>query len=207
MSKLTREGIIQKRGYDESIHGDALSLKIASYPVAARYLAQRLARNGDSICELCCGIGVSLVEFSKYFDTVIGVDSDPLVIETAKRNLTLYGSSNCRLVLGDITDKTVIKNINTDIIVYDIPYWSDHGGIITTENPELLQLVSQIEAEVTRNIVIHTPPQTGIEYFETHFDEFEFRQVWIDGNHDRNLVFLGSTTEQGGLQKIALTNT
>jgi ubiquinone/menaquinone biosynthesis C-methylase UbiE len=76
-----RTNIIQTRGYDPDISGDELSLKIASYPATARYLAGRLKGTGKVACELCCGVGISLIELSKTFEKVIGVDSDSQVIE------------------------------------------------------------------------------------------------------------------------------
>jgi ubiquinone/menaquinone biosynthesis C-methylase UbiE len=73
---MTKADIIQTRNYNPRIAGDELSLKIASYPATAQYLANRLSGQGTTLCELCCGVGVSLIEFSKTFEKVIGVDND-----------------------------------------------------------------------------------------------------------------------------------
>lgn len=75
-----REHIIQTRGCQPNIAGDELSLRTASYPSTARYLAQRLQGKGDVVCELYCGVGVGLAELAKSFRKVIGADNDPAVI-------------------------------------------------------------------------------------------------------------------------------
>lgn len=101
-----RTDIIQTRGYNPNISGDELSLKIASYPATARYLAQRLKDEGDTVCELCCGIGVSLIELSKSFNRVIGVDSSAIIVEDCRKNPDLQELiTNIREL---ITDKIVI---------------------------------------------------------------------------------------------------
>ena len=202
-----REEIIQARGYSDQTEGDVLSLKIASYPTSAQYLARRLASQGDTICELCCGIGVSLIELVKTFDKVIGVDNDHAVIDACKVNLDHAGVINYDLVTADISARTVLSNIQADIVLYDIPYWSSHDGKVDpdTQNPNLQQVVRDIQELITDKIVIYTPPHMPYEEVGMAVGECEYMQVWIDGKHDRNFAFLGSLTQNIGTTKITLT--
>ena len=202
-----RDEIIKKRGYSDAIHGDNLSLTISSYPVVAEYLASRLAYRGDTLCELCCGIGVSLIEFSSHFEYVIGIDNDMSVIKLATKNLAEAGRENCKLVLGDVSDPEILSRIKADIVTYDIPYWSDHNGLVKNQNPDLSEVVHLAQDHITDNIVIYAPPHTIYDDISKLFDRFEYQEVWIDGDHDRNLIYLGSTIEHNGKTKVEFSKT
>ena len=56
MKQDTREKIILKRGYRKNIFGTRDDLYISNYPVAAKYLAQRIGNQRKVLVELCCGV-------------------------------------------------------------------------------------------------------------------------------------------------------
>ncbi len=193
-----RTDIIQTRGYDSNISGDELSLKIASYPATARYLAQRLKNEGNVACELCCGVGVSLIELSKTFKKVVGVDNDPKVVEDCRKNLEHAGVANYEVLCGDVSDPTLLSKIKADVVLYDIPYWSTHSGKVDPEkqNPDLKQLVTNIRKLITDKIVIYTPTHMTYEEATAALGSCEFVQVYTNGKHDRNFIFIGDSVEQ-----------
>lgn len=199
-----REEIIQKRNYDSAIHGDELSLKIASYPATARYLAERLAPYGDSICELCCGIGVSLVEFSRHFETVVGIDNDLSVADAARQNLQQVGVTNCEVLVGSVENADLLRGVSTDIVAYDIPYWSDHGGTVKSKNPDLKEILALISAHMSTKIVVYTPPHVSYEDIAKIADTFEYQEVWVGDKYDRNFIYFGDLIQMTGLSKIVL---
>lgn len=199
-----REDIIQTRGYSSNISGDELSLKIASYPATARYLAERLKGEGDVICELCCGVGVSLVELSKSFTKVMGVDNSSTVIEDCKKNLERAGVTNHELLCGDISSRELLSKIQADVVLYDIPYWSTHSGKVDPErqNPDLQKLISNIREFITDKIVIYTPTHMTYEEVVEALGPCEFMEVYTNGKHDRNFVFLGELAQKDGVTKV-----
>ncbi len=199
-----RNDIIKTRGYDQNIAGDELSLKIASYPSTARYLAERLKEKGGTVCELCCGVGVSLLELSKSFDKVVGVDNDPDIIADCKQNLVRAGIANYELVCGDVSDRGLLTKIKADVVLYDIPYWSSHEGQVDPEhqNPDLKQLISDIRETITTNIVIYAPTHMAYESVKNELGECEYIEVYTNGKHDRNFIFLGSLIEKEGKFRI-----
>lgn len=201
-----RATIIKTRNYPPHIAGDELSLKISSYPVAARYLAGRLSGEGDSVCELCCGIGVSLAELSKNFDKATGVDSDKKTLDYCRKNLELAGAKNCQLIHGDVSDLELLGKIKAGVVLYDIPYWSDHGGKVSPDkqNPDLPQLIANIRELITDKIVIYTPAHTMHEEAAAKLGPCEFTEVYINGKHDRNFIFLGDLAKQPGKSRIEL---
>lgn len=199
-----RNEIIQTRGYDENIAGDELSLKIASYPSTARYLAERLREKGDTVCELCCGVGVSLLELSKSFSKVIGIDNDASIIADCKQNLVRSGVMNYELLCGDVSDRDLLAKIKADVVLYDIPYWSSHEGKVDPErqNPDLKQLIVDITETITSNIVIYAPTHMTYEAAQAELGSCEYVEVYMDGRHDRNFVFLGGLIEKEGKSRI-----
>lgn len=199
-----RTDIIQTRGYNSDISGDELSLKIASYPATARYLAERLKNEGSVACELCCGIGVSLIELSKTFKKVIGVDNDAQIVKDCRKNLVRAGVTNYEVLCGDVSDPTLLGKIHADVVLYDIPYWSTHSGKVDPEkqNPDLPSLIAHIRSLITEKIVIYTPTHTTYEDAIDALGPCEFVQVYVNGKHDRNFIFLGNLMKGEGESRI-----
>ena len=199
-----RTDIIQTRGYDKNTAGNELSLKIASYPSTARYLTERLKGKGGTVCELCCGIGISLLELAESFGKVIGVDCEPEVIADCKENLTRAHVNNYELLCGDVSDKKLLAQIKADIVLYDIPYWSSHEGQVDPErqNPDLKELIRNIRSSVTPNIVIYAPTHMTYDDVRLELGECEFAEVFISGRHDRNFIFLGELIEKEGKSRV-----
>ncbi|HSW81305.1 MAG TPA: class I SAM-dependent methyltransferase [Candidatus Saccharimonas sp.] len=203
-----RTNIIKRRGYDPAIAGDELSLRIASPLITARYIANRLKNHGRTVCELCCGIGVSLIELAAAFENVIGVDNDTVVIENCKQNLARAGVTNYSLLCGDVSDRQLLGSLAADVVLYDIPYWSNHDGQVDAagQNPDLAQLVANIRQLITGNIVIYAPAHMTYAEARAALGPCEFTKIYIDGRHDRNFVFLGALAEQNGERTIEIAS-
>ncbi len=201
-----RTDIIRTRGYNPNISGDELSLKIASYPATARYLADRLKNEGSIVCELCCGVGVSLIELSKAFKKVIGVDSDPRVIEDCSKNLEHANITNYEVLCGDVSDPFLLGKIKADVVLYDIPYWSTHSGKVDPEkqNPDLKNLITKIRELITDKIVIYTPTHMTCEGATAMLGDCEFVRIYTNGKYDRNFIFLGSLIENAGETSVVV---
>lgn len=201
-----RTDIIKRRGYDPAIAGDELSLRIASPLPTARYLATRLRNHGHTACELCCGIGVSLIELATVFTSVIGVDSSATVIKDCQQNLTHAGVTNYTLRCGDITDKGLLASITADVVLYDIPYWSNHDGQVNAarQNPDLAQLVATIRQYITNAIVVYAPTHMTYAEANTALGSCEFTKMFLNGRHDRTFLFLGEVAEQIGEHTIEI---
>lgn len=192
-----RNAIIKKRGYPGITAGSDLSLKIASYPISADWLARRLSGKGKSICELCCGVGISLIEFAKLFDNVVGVDNDKHVLRDCEYNISHAHLTNLTLIQSDIQSVNLLSSLKADIVAYDIPYWDNHSDDAATDkNPNLGEFITSIRRYVTDNIVIYTPPYLEHSYFTQLIGPCELVEVWINNSHDRNFVFLGNLVEQ-----------
>lgn len=204
----TKTSIIKKRGYPDWIKGDKLSLYISNYPKTAKHIANRIGKKDQIICELCCAVGVSLIELAKKFKRTIGVDIDKKVIANCKKNLSNAGVINkTELVLGDISKRSLLKKIKADIVIYDIPYWNigltENTGL-EKKNPNLKRLVRNIRELITKNIIICAPPYYGYDEAKKDFGKCECESIFINNKQDRNYIYLGNLIKKYGTTKILL---
>ncbi len=203
----SRESIIQKRGYLSTIAGDQYSLYLSNYPVAAKYLVQKIKNKGTSVAELCCGIGITLTFLSQTFEKVTGVELDSQVPADCKHNLA--GTDNVTLIQGDVTNETILKGIHADIVIYDVPYWVSKnlpdGSNVLDHNPDLAILTRKIRESITKNIIIFAPPFITYEEASKLLGLCELQKVFINDRYDRNYIYLGNLIETEGVTEIRLT--
>jgi tRNA G46 methylase TrmB len=129
-----RNELIRRRGYPASIKGNYHSLYISSKPAAAKYLASQIASRDIVVIEFCCGVGITLSALAPYCKEIIGIDNSEYILAACKENLK--HASNVRLILGDVTDNNLLKQIKADIAIYDIPSWKQ-----SEMNPDLQEVV------------------------------------------------------------------
>lgn len=109
---------------------------------------------------------------------------------------------------ADVYAKSILKNIQADIVLYDIPYWSNHSGKVNPakQNPDLGELITNIWEFITEDIVVYTPIHITYETIRDELGECEYLEVWLNGKHDRNFIFLGSLIQTIGETKIELND-
>jgi hypothetical protein len=149
---------------------------------------------------------MSLIELAPTFKTVIGVDNNPTIARDCELNLERAGVQNYDIIAGDINDPALLETIKADIVLYDIPYWSEHGGKVNPQqqNPDLASLVRAIRTKITNNIVIYAPPHMTYRDISLSVGDCEFIEIWLGDKHDRNFVFLGPIATDIGQSKITL---
>lgn len=209
--ETSRQDLINHRGYRKNIKGDKFSLFISNYPVNAKYLKSRIGNPKLVLAELCCSIGVTLEYLAPCFEKVIGVDLDRDVLDMCKTNLKESGlGEKAKLICGDVFDEKILRNIEADIVLYDIPYWYPHQqenqGNLLIKNPTLKKLIKKIQKFITKDIVVFSPPEWTYEYAKKLLCEIEFEKVFIDQRHNRNQIYMGDLIKKEGKTKIKLKN-
>ena len=207
--RFTREEIIARRGYRKNILGDKFSLYISNYPVNANYLKSRIGNSELVLAELCCSIGITLEYLAPVFKKVIGLDIDKQVLESCKKNLMNAGLiDKAEFIEGDVFKDAILKNIDADVVIYDIPFWYEHQqenkGNLIDKNPPLEKLIQKIRKYITRDIMICSPPEWKYKSMIEELGEMEFEKVYVDGRHDRNQIYLGNLIHQSGITQIEL---
>lgn len=208
---ITKEDIINYRGYRKDIQGSKFSLYISNYPANALYLKSRIGNLDLTLAELCCSVGVTLEYLASGFKKVIGVDLDKDILDICETNLKRSGCiAKTELILGNVFDDHVLKRIEADIVIYDIPFWYTHEqenqGNLIDKNPPLKALIQKIRTYITSNIIIFSPPEWDYEYFSKQLGAIEFEQVFIEGSHNRNQIYLGELIKIEGKTKIELNH-
>lgn len=203
------QDIIDRRGYRKNIEGDKFSLFISNYPSNANYLRSRIGNSKFVLAELCCSIGVTIEYLAPAFKKVIGVDIDKDTLQTCKTNLIASGfKDKVELILGDVFDDNLLKSIEADIVIYDIPFWYPHQqenqGDLVAKNPPLEELIKKVQDFITPNIIIFSPPEWSYESFKKQIGLIEFEQVFIEGTHNRNQIYLGDLIKHVGETEIGL---
>lgn len=193
-----RAEIIRRRGYPPDIAGDELALSMSSYPQTAAYLAVRLKGHGEIVCELCCGIGVSMIELAKVFKHVVGVDNNSSILADCRSNLRAAGISNYTLIEADVSQPYVLDELQADIVLYAIPYWDTYDDTkrLLSKNPDMVRLINSIRRHTSNNIVIYAPPDMTYTMAFGLLGPCEFNMIYIDGKLDRNIIFLGDLMRQ-----------
>lgn len=112
------------------------------------------------------------------------------------------------LILGDVFDDNLLKSIEADIVIYDIPFWYPHQqenqGDLVAKNPPLEELIKKVQDYITPNIIIFSPPEWSYESFKKQLGLIEFEQVFIEGTHNRNQIYLGDLINHVGETEIRL---
>ncbi|WP_350292425.1 class I SAM-dependent methyltransferase [uncultured Croceitalea sp.] len=201
--------IINRRGYRKNIKGDRFSLFISNYPSNLKYLRSRIGNSELILAELCCCIGVTLEYLAPAFKKVIGVDNDKDILEICKVNLQEVGHDDkVELIYGDVFEDDILKSIDADIVIYDVPFWYAHKeenqGDLRLKNPPLRELISKIQNYITSNIIIFSSPEWDYEYFEKRLGIIEFEKVFIDHEHNRNQIYMGNLVRKVGRTKVNL---
>lgn len=209
--EITKEDIITYRGYRKNILGDKFSLYISNYPINVQYLKTRIGNSEFILAELCCSVGVTLEYLAPAFKKVIGVDFDKDVLDVCKENLKQSAANTTsELILGDVFEDAILRKIKADIVIYDIPFWYPHKqenkGNLVDKNPPLKKMIEKIRTYITSDIIIFSPPEWDYDYFSEELGLMEFQQVFIDGVHNRNQIYLGELIKTKGETKIELNN-
>ncbi|MCL5435841.1 MAG: methyltransferase domain-containing protein [Patescibacteria group bacterium] len=211
MGNNTRDTLIAERGYSKDVAGDTLALYISNNPAAAQWLAKRIGDPDKTLLELCCGVGVTLQHLASVFKKVIGVDIDRQTLRACRENLTRRNLvRTAELILGDVRDVSLLKTLEADVVIYDIPYWypqkyRKYGAQgEQRENPDLVGLVNNVRKFISKDIVVFAPKEMDYEYFKNILGKCEHVEIFINNKHDRNYVLFGDLIKKAGGHSVNL---
>ena len=159
---------------------------------------------------MCCGVGVTLMFLGNSFKKVIGVDNDRKELNYCSKNLKLAKlNKEPELIWGNVTDIELLKKIKADIVIYDIPYWreyeSEGKGDLTKKNPELKNFIERVKKYISKNIIIFAPPHYSYSFIKSKLGDCEYEKIFINGKHDRNIVYLGKLKKKVGVAQKRLS--
>jgi ubiquinone/menaquinone biosynthesis C-methylase UbiE len=140
----------------------------------------------DRVLEVCCGNGVSTVEFTKYCESIVGIDLSEKMIETARQLLNSRKSlpRNISFEIGNILDipqKYPVGRFNTVISVrglINLPSWELQQKAILNIHNVLPTGGKCIFIEGSKNGL------QSINEFREKFSLTPLKEPWYDNNFE-----------------------
>ncbi len=89
--------------------------------------------SGESAVDLYCGVGLFTLPLSRRFTKVIGVESHPVAVEYAGRNLENAGAGNARVERAQVAEwleEHAADNAGVDFVLLDPPRTGAERGVI-----------------------------------------------------------------------------
>ena len=169
----------------EKLFFDEEGLRYATPPEIADYRAKRL--NGNAIADICCGVGLQLIYFSKYSKKAIGVEVDRMRAKLAKLNMLAMNIKNVEIIEGDALK--IFNKIDADCIFCDPsrkPEEKERKFESLVPNP---LKVYEIYRKKTDKIAFELPPQIRKEKIKIE-GEKEYTSLNFDLN--RLALYTGS---------------
>lgn len=102
--------------FAEKLFFDEEGLRYATPPLIADYRARRI--KGDIVADICCGVGMQLIYFSRYVERAIGVEIDSFRAELAILN-AMAMNAKIEIIKGDALSKKIFDEIDADCIFCD----------------------------------------------------------------------------------------
>ena len=108
--------------YDQGILMDKESWFSVTPESLAIYIANRC--KGSIIVDGFCGAGGNAIQFAKVCEKVIAIDIDPIKIQCAKHNASIYGVlDKIEFIIGDVFDIIPqLKSRQVDIVHMSPPW-------------------------------------------------------------------------------------
>lgn len=200
--------VIKDRDLPKYIKGDDLSLKISSYPIFLKWLSTILANKYSILLELCTGIAIGLIYLESNFKRLYGIELDSRIVNFARENIKNAGlNEKVSIIQANVGDISDYIHLKSDVVIYDIPYWSNHDADLLKRNPNLKILHEKISKYLTKNIIIYSPPGFDYEYYKKLLNiDLELVEIYINNKHDRNVLFFGDLINKTGTSKVFLVN-
>ena len=148
--------------FSKEIYGDADGIYMSCPEAISEHLAEKLAKYKTGV-ELCCTLGMTVIQLAKKLDYVYGIDMDTERIISAKKNAQLYGVQNkTEFIQGNVLDEKLLKNIQAEVAILD-PDWSagsnkkEHVADLEMTQPSIKDMFYKVKEHITHNLVLRIP--------------------------------------------------
>lgn len=148
--------------FSKEIYGDVDGIYMSCPEEVSKHLAEKLSCYKTGV-ELCCALGMTVIQLAKKMEYVYGIDMDENRINAAIKNSELYNvRSKTEFILGDVLDENILRNIKAEVAVLD-PDWSigenkkNHVFDLEMTQPNMKELFYKVKENITENIVLRIP--------------------------------------------------
>ncbi|KAJ2944183.1 hypothetical protein O0L34_g18161 [Tuta absoluta] len=149
--------------FDEGIKLDKESWFSVTPENVARHIATKCTY--DVVLDAFCGAGGNTIQFAKTSEKVIAIDIDPLKIEMARHNATVYGvADRIEFIVGDFFE--LAPKLKADMVFLSPPW----GGPKYSESyqydieamlePKPASELMRVAREINSNVALYLPRNT-----------------------------------------------
>lgn len=162
--------------------------------------AERKQLGGDSLVDLCCGLGVDAIAASRRFRRVVAVERDEVLAEVVRYNLALLGIDNVEVVSTSAEEYVATTTEHFDWVFLDPDRRSAEGRkLVRMEDcsPNVIAMMPRLEA-IAERVALKLSPLFDVDEALRLFPDAEVEVVSLAGECKELNVYTGS--EQGAVR-------
>lgn len=166
------------------------SYEQASSELTAFY--KSLLFKGNSVLDLCGGLGVDDIAFSKVFKTVISLDSDIELNEIVKFNFKKLGINHVERISVFAEDFLANNTTQFDLVYIDAdrrPAANSKKFILSDCTPNIIELLPQLKL-ITNQLLIKLSPMIDLNYCKSEIENIKEIHVVSLKNEVKEVLLL-----------------
>lgn len=166
------------------------SYEQASSELTAFY--KSLLFNGNSVLDLCGGLGVDDIAFSKVFSIVVSLDSDEELNEIVKYNFKKIGINNIERITVFAEDFIANNTSKFDLVYIDAdrrPAANSKKFLLSDCTPNIIELLPQLKL-ITNQLLIKLSPMIDLNYCKSEIENIKEIHVVSLKNEVKEVLLL-----------------
>lgn len=171
------------------------SYEQASSELTAFY--KSLLYKGNSVLDLCGGLGVDDIAFSKVFSKVVSLDADEELNEIVKFNLKILGINHIDRITVFAEDFIANNKSKFDLVYIDAdrrPAVNSKKFLLSDCTPNIIELLPQLK-QITQHLLIKLSPMVDLNYCKSEIGNIKEIHVVSLKNEVKEVLLLVDFTE------------
>lgn len=156
--------------------------------------AERKQLSGDSLVDLCCGLGVDAIAASRRFRRIVAVERDEVLAEVVRYNLELLGIDNVEVVAASAEEYVATTTEHFDWAFLDPDRRSSEGRkLVRMEDcsPNVMAMMPRLET-IAKRVALKLSPLFDVDEALRLFPRAEVEVVSLAGECKELNVYTGS---------------
>lgn len=148
--------------------------------------------SGSTFLDLCGGLGIDDMAFSKVFSTIISIDADDELNEVVKFNFKKLNIQNISRITSFAEDFLYKNSSTIDLVYIDADRRSDNNArkfILEDCSPNILAILPQLK-NITNQLLIKLSPLVDLDYCKSAIDSIVEIHVVAVKNEVKEVLLL-----------------
>jgi hypothetical protein len=178
------------------------SYEQASSELTAFY--KSLLFKGNAVLDLCGGLGVDDIAFSKVFSTVVSLDADEELNEIVKFNFKKLGINHIERITVFAEDFISNNTSKFDLVYIDAdrrPAVNSKKYLLSDCTPNIIELLPQLK-QITHQLLIKLSPMVDLHYCKSEIENIkEIHVVSLKNEVKEVLLLVDFSIHQSAITK------